>query len=120
MIGRATRRRGGEASSDRAAPYDRRVSQTPPPPRRRLDPLAAVLAVVAVGLVVAALHQPQIGVWIICAALAGGAVLRLFLRERDAGSLVVRFRRLDVLVMAGLAVALAVLAAVTPFPSGAG
>jgi hypothetical protein len=45
-------------------------------------------------------------------------LLRLLLRERDAGSLVVRIRRIDVVVLAGLAVALAVLAGVTPFPSG--
>lgn len=75
---------------------------------------------VAAGLVVAAFHQPQIGMWIVCAALAMGAVLRLVLRERDAGSLVVRFRRLDVIIMAGLAITLGVLAAVTPFPTGKG
>lgn len=79
-----------------------------------------VVVVVAAGLVVAALHQPQIGMWIVCAALAAGAALRLVLRERDAGSLVVRFRRLDVVIMGGLAVALGVLAAVTPFPTGKG
>ncbi|HVT63818.1 MAG TPA: DUF3017 domain-containing protein [Mycobacteriales bacterium] len=92
----------------------------PPPPKRRIDPLAGVTVLVAAGLIVAACHQPQVGIWIVCAALAGGAILRLVLRERDAGSLVVRARRLDVLIMAGLAVALGVLAAVTPFPSGKG
>ncbi|HVV75584.1 MAG TPA: DUF3017 domain-containing protein [Mycobacteriales bacterium] len=92
----------------------------PEPPRRRLDPLIVVVAVVVAGLVVATFHHPQIGMWIVCAALAAGAVMRLVLRERDAGSLVVRFRRLDVVVMAGLAVALGVLAAVTPFPTGKG
>ncbi|HVT21993.1 MAG TPA: DUF3017 domain-containing protein [Mycobacteriales bacterium] len=92
----------------------------PPRPRRRVDPLAGVTALVVAGLVVAAAHQPQAGMWIVCAALATGAILRLLLRERDAGSLVVRFRRLDVLILAGLAVALGVLAAVTPFPSGKG
>jgi hypothetical protein len=96
------------------------MSTQPPRPKRRFDPLAGVTVLVAAGLIVAAAHQPQIGIWIVCAALAGGALLRLVLRERDAGSLVVRFRRLDVLVMAGLAIALGVLAAVTPFPSGKG
>ncbi|HVX71066.1 MAG TPA: DUF3017 domain-containing protein [Mycobacteriales bacterium] len=96
------------------------MSMQPPPPRRRIDPLAVVTLLVAGGLVVAGFHQPQIGMWIVCAALAAGAVLRLVLRERDAGSLVVRFRRLDVLIMAGLAITLGVLAAVTPFPSGKG
>jgi hypothetical protein len=96
------------------------MTTQPPRPRRRFDPLAGVTVVVVVGLIVAGFHQPQIGIWIVCAALAAGAVLRLVLRERDAGSLVVRFRRLDVLVMAGLAIALGVLAAVTPFPGGKG
>jgi hypothetical protein len=91
------------------------MAQQPPPPRRRIDPLAVVVVVVAAGLVVATLHHPQIGMWIVCAALAGAAVLRIVLRERDAGSLVVRIRRLDVAVLAGLAAALGVLAAVTPF-----
>ena len=92
----------------------------PPPPRRRLDPLAIVVAVVAVGLIVAAFHQPQAGMWIVCGALGAAAVLRIVLRERDAGSLVVRMRQVDVVVLATLAVALGVLAAVTPFPSGKG
>lgn len=77
-----------------------------------------MLALAAAGLVVAGLHQPQIGMWIVCGALATAAVLRLFLRERDAGSLVVRIRRLDVVMLAGLAIALGVFAAITPFPTG--
>jgi hypothetical protein len=96
------------------------MSSQPPEPGRRIDPLVGVTALVAVGIVVAALHHPQVGMWIVCAALAAGAVLRLVLRERDAGSLVVRVRRVDVVVLAGLAVALGVLAAVTPFPTGKG
>jgi succinate dehydrogenase/fumarate reductase cytochrome b subunit len=91
------------------------MATQPPPPRRRLDPLVAIVAVVVAGVVVATLHHPQIGMWIVCAALGVGALLRLVLRERDAGSLVVRIRRLDVAVLGGLAVALGVLAAVTPF-----
>jgi hypothetical protein len=82
--------------------------------------LVLVVAVVAVGLLVATLHHPQVGMWIVCSALVGAAVLRLVLRERAAGSLVVRFRRLDVVILAGLAIALGVLAAVTPFPTGKG
>ena len=50
--------------------------------------------------------------------LALGAVLRLVLRPRQAGSLVVRSRQVDVLMLTGLAVAVGVMAAVTPFPSG--
>ncbi|HVY10118.1 MAG TPA: DUF3017 domain-containing protein [Mycobacteriales bacterium] len=88
--------------------------------RRRIDPLLVVVAVVAAGLVVTAFHQPQAGMWVVCGGLAAAAVLRAVLRERDAGSLVVRMRRLDVVVMATLAIALGVLAAVTPFPIGKG
>jgi hypothetical protein len=88
--------------------------------RRRLDPLALVVLVVAVGIVIAAVHHPQAGMYVASAGLAAAAVLRLVLRERDAGSLVVRPRQIDVVLLAGLAVALGVLAAVTPFPHGSG
>ena len=96
------------------------MTEPPPPPRRRVDPLAVVLGVVAVGLIVAGFHQPQAGMWIVCGALAVATLLRVVLRERDAGSLVVRMRRIDVVVLATLAIALGVLAAVTPFPTGKG
>lgn len=89
-------------------------------PRRRIDPLAGVVAVVAAGVLVAALHHPRAGMWIASGGLGAGAVMRLLLRERDAGLLVVRRRRVDVVVLAGLALALGVLAAVTPFPPGQG
>ena len=79
-----------------------------------------VLLGVGIGIAVAALHQPQPGMFVIAATLAIGGVLRLLLRPRDAGSLVVRNRHLDVAVLFGLAVAVAVLAAVTPFPAGRG
>lgn len=92
----------------------------PARPRRRIDPLAPVVLVVAAGVAIAALHHPRTGMWVVAGGLAGGALLRLVLRERDAGSLVVRVRRIDVVVLAGLAVALGVLAAVTPFPGGSG
>jgi hypothetical protein len=79
-----------------------------------------VAATVAIGVLVAALHHPQIGMYIAAGGLAAGAAMRLVLRERDAGLLVVRRRRVDVVVLGGLALALAVLAAVTPFPHGQG
>jgi hypothetical protein len=91
-----------------------------PPVRRRIDPLLAVVLGVGVGIVVAALRQPQVGMFLMSGALAVGAVLRLVLRPRQAGSLVVRSRQVDVAVLAGLAIALGVLAAVTPFPSDGG
>jgi hypothetical protein len=83
---------------------------------RRPDPLLLVLAGVLVGVVVAASHRPQPGLFVVAGALAVGALLRLVLRPRDAGSLVVRSRQVDVAVLVTLAVAVGVIAAVTPFP----
>jgi hypothetical protein len=88
------------------------------PPRRWPDPLLLILIGVTVGVLVAALRRPQSGLFVVAGALALGAVLRLVLRPRDAGSLVVRSRQVDVLVLATLATAVGVLAAVTPFPAG--
>lgn len=85
---------------------------------RRLDPLLFVVAGVAVGLLVAVVDRPRPGLWVICASLAVAALLRLLLSPRLAGSLVVRRREVDVVVLAGLAVGLGVLAAVTPFHGG--
>jgi hypothetical protein len=88
------------------------------PVRRRIDPMFAVIAGVAAGVVIAAARHPQPGMYVIAVALAAGALLRLVLRPRSAGSLVVRSRQLDVLVLLTLAVAIGVIAAVTPFPAG--
>jgi hypothetical protein len=88
------------------------------PVRRRIDPMFAVIAGVAAGVVIAAARHPQPGMYVIAVALATGALLRLVLRPRSAGSLVVRSRQLDVLVLLTLAVAIGVIAAVTPFPPG--
>ena len=90
----------------------------PPPVRRRLDPIIFVLLGVVVGAVVATLRHPQPGMFIVAGTLAVAAVLRLLLRPRDAGSLVVRSRHIDVLLLALLAVVIGTLAAVTPFPAG--
>jgi Na+/proline symporter len=86
-------------------------------PKRRLDPILPVVVAVAVGVLFAALHHPRTGMYIVAAALGAGAVLRIVLSPRNAGSLVVRRKRVDVIVLAGLALALFVLAAVTPFPA---
>jgi hypothetical protein len=81
---------------------------------RRPDPLLLVLVAVIVGIAVA-LNRPRIGMYIVCGALAAAAVLRGVMRQRDAGLLVVRGRRLDVTVLTTLAVLIGVFAAVTPF-----
>jgi hypothetical protein len=87
---------------------------------RRIDPLAVVVATVAVGVLIAALHHPRTGMYVACGGLALGGLLRIVLSPRNAGLLVVRKRRMDVVVLLGLALALGVLAAVTPFPAGSG
>lgn len=76
-----------------------------------------VIVGVTVGVVVALLRRPQPGMLVISGALAVGAFLRLVLRPRDAGSLVVRSRQVDVVLLAALAAAIGVLALVTPFPA---
>jgi hypothetical protein len=89
----------------------------PPPVRRRPDPMLFVVAGVIVGIVVVVLRRPQPGMLVIAGTLAVAAVLRLVLRPRAAGSLVVRSRQVDVVVLASLATAIGVLALVTPFPA---
>ena len=90
------------------------------PARRNVDPLLAVVVVVAAGVAILALHRLRAGMYVIAAGLALGATLRLLLRPRAASSLVVRSRQSDVVVMAALAVAIAVLATVTPLAGGTG
>lgn len=90
------------------------------PERRNVDPLLAVVVVVAAGIATLALHRLRAGMYVIAAGLALGATLRLLLRPRAASSLVVRSRQSDVVVMAALAIAIAVLATVTPLAGGTG
>lgn len=74
----------------------------------------AVLVMTISGVVVAAASDWRAGVRIIGGALAVAAVLRLVLRDRDAGMLAVRHRVLDVAILVIIAVALFVLAASIP------
>lgn len=93
----------------------RDMTSTPPdPPAHRPDPVWAVLVGVVAGIVLALLDRPRIGMWLVAGTLAVAAVARLVLRQRDAGSLVVRSREVDVLALAALAAAIGVLAAVSP------
>ena len=71
-------------------------------------PLLAVLAVVAVGLVVVTFDHWRRGIVIVGLALIGGAVLRLLLPVRRVGFLAVRSRPVDVVLLAGTGLALAV------------
>jgi hypothetical protein len=77
-------------------------------------PLLAVLVVVGLGLVVITFHRWRLGLVIIGLALIGGAVLRLLLPARRAGFLAVRSRPVDVVLLAGTGLAVAVIALTIP------
>lgn len=91
----------------------------PSPVRRSPDPLLLVLAGVGGGVGLMVDHRVQIGLYVCAASLVLAAALRLALRPRAAGNLVVRSRHVDVAVLLLAAVAVAVLAAITPFPKSA-
>jgi len=77
-------------------------------------PLAAVLAAVGVGLVMVALEHWRKGLVVAGLALVGGALLRLLLPLRRTGFLAVRSRPVDVLLLAGTGLALAIIALAIP------
>lgn len=78
-----------------------------------------VVAASAVGLMVVAFGPWRRGVALIGAALLVGAVMRAFLRDRDAGMLRVRRNRwIDVLMLGGVGTALIVLAGNIPNQPG--
>jgi hypothetical protein len=81
-------------------------------------PSLAVLAVVAAGLAVGALADWRAGAIIVGLALLLAAGLRLSLRERQAGFLVVRSRGFDAAVLLVLGFALVALA--NTIPDGGG
>ena len=78
-------------------------------------PLAAVIAVTAVGIaVITLLDRWRIGAGIVGLALCLGAALRLSLPARQAGLLVVRSRTVDAAVLLGLGLGLVALANTIP------
>jgi len=77
-------------------------------------PTLAVLTVVAAGLLLVALVDWQPGAFMIGAGLLLAAGLRLTLRERQAGHLVVRGRVADATVLLVLGFALVALANTIP------
>jgi len=81
-------------------------------------PTIAVLAAVAGGLAAAALDRWRVGTFLIGAALLLAAGLRLTLRERQAGLLVVRSRGFDAAVLLVLGFSLVALANTIPAPAG--
>lgn len=79
-------------------------------------PSLVVLAVVALGLVLAGLAHWRIGGIVVGLGVLLAAGLRLTLRERQAGFLVVRSRAFDASVLLALGFALVVLANTIPQP----
>jgi hypothetical protein len=79
-------------------------------------PLLAVLVVVAAGLLVVTVGHWRGGIVLIGLALLGGAMLRALLPVRRVGFLAVRSRPVDVVLMAGTGLALAVIVLTIPHP----
>jgi hypothetical protein len=77
-------------------------------------PLLAVLVAVGIGLLLVALDHWRRGLVVVGLALVGGAVLRLLLPLRRAGFLAVRSRTVDVVLLAGTGLTLAVIALTIP------
>ena len=74
-----------------------------------------VLIAMAVGIGITWLaHDWRLGIQVVAGALAAASALRLVLPQRDAGMLAVRPRPVDVVVVGAIAVALFVLAEITP------
>lgn len=79
-------------------------------------PALAVLAVAALGLLLAAAVDWQLGAFVFGVALLGAAGLRLTLPTRSAGWLAVRTRALDAALLLALGFAVVVLANTIPRP----
>ena len=77
-------------------------------------PLLAVLIAVGVGLLMVTFEHWRKGLVVVGLALVGGAVLRAFLPVRRVGFLAVRSRPVDVVLLAGAGLALAVIALAIP------
>jgi hypothetical protein len=77
-------------------------------------PLLAVLITVGVGLLMVTFEHWRKGLVVVGLALVGGAVLRLLLPVRRVGFLAVRSRPVDVVLLAGTGLALAVIALAIP------
>ena len=80
-------------------------------------PLTSVLVVVAVGLVVVGDGHFRRGTVLLSFGVALALFLRLLLPSAEAGLLAVRSKRVDVVVLAVLAVATSVLSLWVPPPS---
>ncbi len=79
-------------------------------------PLLAVLLVVGVGLLQVTFRHWRLGLVVMGLALVGAGLLRLLLPVRRAGFLAVRSRPVDVVLLTGAGLALAVIARTIPAP----
>ncbi len=77
-------------------------------------PAVAVVLVGLFGVVAAAQHHWRKGLYVVAAGLALGALLRLVLPTRRAGTLAVRTKPVDVVTLALLAAGVALLASAVP------
>ena len=86
------------------------------PVRRPLGelPIGLVLLVAAGGLAAITLGHWRRGMFLVGLAALIGALLRLVLRSRDAGLLVVRSRVFDVLALAAMGAGVMILTTVVP------
>ncbi len=79
-------------------------------------PLVVVLLVSVAGLAAVALGYWRKGLLLVGCGLVAGALLRLVLPTRRAGLLAVRSKGLDVVMLGGLGLVVALLAALIPTP----
>jgi hypothetical protein len=77
-------------------------------------PLLVVLLVVGLGLLLVTFQHWRMGLVVIGLALVGAGLMRLLLPARSAGFLAVRSRPVDVVLLAGTGLTLAVLARTIP------
>jgi hypothetical protein len=77
-------------------------------------PLLAVIVAVGVGLLMVTFELWRKGLVVVGLALVGGALLRLLLPVRRAGFLAVRSRPIDVVLLGGAGLALAVISLAIP------
>ncbi|HET7901269.1 MAG TPA: DUF3017 domain-containing protein [Candidatus Nanopelagicales bacterium] len=84
---------------------------------RRQWPIAASLGVVLVGLVVVGMGHFRRGTVLLSFGITLALFLRILLSQDDAGMLAVRSKKVDVLVLAVLAVGTSLLSLWVPPPS---
>jgi hypothetical protein len=77
-------------------------------------PLLAVILTVGVGLLMVTFEHWRKGLVVVGLALVGGALLRLLLPVRRVGFLAVRSRPVDVLLLVGTGLALAIITLAIP------